>query len=248
MNLQNVFGRAIGDSLPAWRTPPRPQGTVLTGWTCVLEPLQIERHAHDLFAANRIDDGRMWTYLPYGPFEAFATYRDWAAVICQGNDPLFYAIVPVKAEGQETDTSAQKAAGLASYLRIMPESGSLEIGHLAFSPQLQATTAATEATFLMMKHAFEIGHRRCEWKCDALNQKSRIAAQRLGFSFEGVFRQATLYKGRNRDTAWYAVIDKDWPVLEQAFETWLQLENFGPDGRQRTSLSDLTAPVLERPG
>ena len=239
MTLQNVFGQAIGDPLPAWRTPPRPQGPVLTGRTCVLEPLQIERHAHDLFEANRADDGRMWTYLPYGPFETLAAYRDWAAATCQGDDPLFYAIAP-----RETN----KAAGLASYLRIMPESGSLEIGHIAFAPQLQATTAATEALFLMMKHTFETGYRRCEWKCDALNQKSRRAAQRLGFSFEGVFRQATLYKGRNRDTAWYAVIDKDWPALEHAFETWLQPENFNSDGRQRTRLSDLTAPLLEQIG
>ena len=141
-----------------------------------------------------------------------------------------------------------KAAGLASYLRITPESGSLEVGHLAFSPQLQATTAATEALYLLMKHAFDLGYRRYEWKCDALNQPSRRAAQRLGFSFEGIFRQATLYKGRNRDTAWYAVTDKEWPELERAFKTWLRPENFDRDGQQRTSLSNLTAPLLEQTG
>ena len=239
MSQQNVFGQAIGDPVPGWRVPPHPQGTVLTGRTCSLEPLQPERHAHDLFAANRADDGRMWTYLPYGPFGTLDAYGDWLTATCQRNDPLFYVVVP-----RETN----KAAGLASYLRITPESGSLEIGHIAFSPHLQATTPATEALFLLMQHTFEIGYRRCEWKCDALNEKSRRAAQRLGFSFEGIFRRATLYKGRNRDTAWYAVTDTDWPELKHAFEVWLQPENFDTDGKQRTSLSSLTAPLLEQIG
>ena len=236
MSCQNAFGQPIGDPVPNWQAPPFPGGRVLTGRTCVLEPLHPERHARDLFEANRADDGRMWTYLPYGPFETLDEYRAWLAATCQGNDPLFYAIVP-----RETE----KAVGLASYLRIMPERGSLEIGHLAFSPQLQATTPATEALYLLMNRAFDLGYRRCEWKCDALNEKSRRAAGRLGFSFEGIFRQATLYKGRNRDTAWYAVTDKEWAELKQVFETWLQPENFDPDGKQRLSLSSLTADVLE---
>ncbi len=238
MNRQNAFGQVVGEPVPAWRAPPRPQPTVLTGRACTLEPLQPERHAPDLFEANRADDGRMWTYLPYGPFDSLATYCAWLAT-CQGNGPLFYAVLP-----RETG----KAAGLASYLRISPESGSLEVGHLAFSPALQATTAATEALYLLLKYIFETGYRRCEWKCDALNQPSRRAAQRLGFSFEGIFRQATLYKGRNRDTAWYAVTDKDWPEVKRAFKTWLQPENFDRDGEQRTRLSELTAPLLEQAG
>ena len=236
MSCQNEFGQPIGEPVPNWQVPPFPERRVLTGRTCVLEPLHPERHAHNLFEANRADDGRMWTYLSYGPFETLDEYRAWLAATCQGSDPLFYAIVSQKTE---------HAAGLASYLRITPESGSLEIGHLAFSPQLQATTAATEALYLLMKHTFDLGYRRCEWKCDALNEKSRRAAQRLGFSFEGVFQQATLYKGRNRDTAWYAVTDKEWTRLEQAFERWLQPENFDPDGKQRLRLSSLSADALE---
>lgn len=236
MSRQNEFGQPIGEPVENWQVPPLPERRVLTGRTCVLEPLHPERHARNLFEANRADDGRMWTYLPYGSFATLDEYRAWLAATCQGNDPLFYAIVSQKTE---------HAAGLASYLRITPESGSLEIGHLAFSPQLQATTAATEALYLLMKYTFNLGYRRCEWKCDALNEKSRRAAQRLGFSFEGVFRQATLYKGRNRDTAWYAVTDKEWTRLEQAFERWLQPENFDPDGKQRLRLSSLSADALE---
>ena len=241
MSRRNEFGQPIGEPVENWQAPPFPERKVLVGQTCALEPLHPERHAPDMFEANRLGDGRMWTYLPYGPFKTLDEYRAWLETTCQGNDPLFYVIVPRGPKTQEPG----KAAGLASYLRITPESGSLEIGHLAFSPQLQTTTAATEALYLMMKHTFDLGYRRCEWKCDALNEKSRRAAQRLGFSFEGIFRQATLYKGRNRDTAWYAVTDRAWAKLRRAFETWLQPENFDADGKQRLSLSSLTADALE---
>jgi RimJ/RimL family protein N-acetyltransferase len=148
-------------------------------------------------------------------------------------DPLFYT---VGCDG--------KAVGVAAYLRIAPEAGSIEVGHINFSPLLQRTPAATEAMFLMMRHAFELGYRRYEWKCDSLNAPSRRAAQRLGLSYEGIFRQALVYKGRNRDSAWYAAIDKEWPALESAFERWLAPENFDTDGKQRVRLSDLTAPIL----
>jgi RimJ/RimL family protein N-acetyltransferase len=142
-------------------------------------------------------------------------------------DPLFFAVV---------DAASGRAAGVASYLRIDPVNGVIEVGHLAFAPQLQRTRVATEAMYLMMKHAFSLGYRRYEWKCDALNAPSRRAAERLGFTFEGVFRQAIVYKGRSRDTAWFSVIDSEWPVLETAFLAWLDPDNFDADGRQRRSL------------
>jgi RimJ/RimL family protein N-acetyltransferase len=212
----------------------------MPGQFCRLEPLDLDRHAAALFEADAADaDGRSWTYLAYGPFGNFATYREWLAATCLGNDPLFFAIV---------DAADGRAAGLASYLRIAPQAGSIEVGHIHYSPRLQRSPAATEAMFLMMQQAFESGYRRYEWKCDALNAPSRAAAQRLGLSFEGIFRQATIYKGRNRDTAWYAAIDSEWPALRQAFQTWLSPTNFDDTRRQRTRLSDLTQPILKQRG
>jgi len=211
----------------------------MEGRYCRLEPLDPARHAAALFAANALDTaGRSWTYLPYGPFENLTSYHSWMEQFCAGTDPLFYAII----------TGAQDAVGVASYLRIDPAKGSIEVGHLNYSPWLQRTRAATEAMFLMMKHAFELGYRRYEWKCHALNAASRAAAQRLGFSFEGVFRQAAVIKGRNRDTAWYAAIDQEWPALWQAFLQWLAPENFDAQGMQRQRLGDLTGPILKQRG
>jgi len=143
------------------------------------------------------------------------------------------------------DPITDDAIGVAGYLRITPASGSIEVGHLNFSPRLQRTRAATEAMYLMMAHAFELGYRRYEWKCNALNLPSRAAALRLGLSFEGIFRQATVVKGRNRDTAWYAAIDSEWPALRAAFLQWLDPANFDEQGQQRISLSALTFPILK---
>ncbi len=151
------------------------------------------------------------------------------------DDPLFFAI---------RDLETGHWAGVASYLRITPEAGTIEVGHINLAPELQRTRAATEAMALMMGHAFGLGYRRYEWKCNALNLGSRRAAQRLGFSYEGVFRQAAVVKGRNRDTAWFAAIDEDWPQLSAAFQTWLDPANFDVDGRQRVALSSLTARAL----
>src|SRR5205823_10297923 len=167
------------------------------------------------------------------------SYRAWMRERCMSDDPLFFAIRP---------KSDNKPAGVASYLRIAPASGSIEVGHILYSPSLQRTPAATEAMFLMMQRAFELGYRRYEWKCDALNAKSRAAAQRLGLSFEGIFRQATVYKGRNRDTAWFAAIDQEWPELQVAFRRWLDPGNFDETGQQRVRLSDLTGPILKQRG
>jgi RimJ/RimL family protein N-acetyltransferase len=166
-----------------------------------------------------------------------ASYRTWIEQYCCGSDPLFYAIV---------DLAKGEAVGVASYLRINPSIGSIEVGHINYSPLLQRTPAATEAMYLMMARAFDLGYRRYEWKCNALNAPSRAAARRLGLSFEGVFRQATIVKGRNRDTAWYAAIDHEWPAIKGAFLQWLSPSNFDERGKQRSRLSVLTAPILKQ--
>jgi RimJ/RimL family protein N-acetyltransferase len=236
----NNLGQRIGFPLPDWTPPPLPPREPMQGRFCRLEPLDLERHAAALFEANAADlDGRGWTYLAYGPFHDLPGYRAWLSENCLGNDPLFFVVI---------DTADGRPVGLVSYLRIAPAAGSIEMGHIRYAPRLQQRPAATEAMYLMIKWAFESGYRRYEWKCDALNAASRAAAQRLGLSFEGIFRQATVYKGRNRDTAWYAAIDTEWPALRQAFLTWLAPDNFDNTGRQRSRLSDLTKPILKQRG
>jgi RimJ/RimL family protein N-acetyltransferase len=204
----------------------------MQGRFAAVEPVDPARHASDLFAANARDvAGRMWTYLSYGPFASLADYREWLEKSCLGDDPLFHAIL---------DANSGKALGLASYLRIEPALGVIEIGHIALSPELQRRAAATEAMYMMMRRVFdELGYRRYEWKCDALNEPSRRAAIRLGFKFEGVFHQHMIYKGRNRDTAWYAITDKEWPALKRSFEAWLEPGNFDQSDGQRRSLQSL---------
>ncbi|MBS0211315.1 MAG: GNAT family N-acetyltransferase [Planctomycetes bacterium] len=237
---RNHLGQGVGCSLPNWAPPALPPRRPMVGQWCRLEPLDLDRHADALFAADAADtDGRSWTYLAYGPFGDLPNYRVWMEANCRGDDPLFFAVIP---------TADNRPAGLVSYLRIAPATGSIEVGHLHYSPQLQRSPAATEAMYLMMRWAFEAGYRRYEWKCDALNAASRAAAQRLGLSFEGIFRQATVYKGRNRDTAWYATIDAEWPALRDAFEKWLDPSNFDEQGQQRSRLSDLTRPILKQLG
>ena len=223
----------LGTLVPNWRPPPTPGRHVRHGRRCRLEALDPERHAADLFDADSRDvDGQGWAYLPYGPFADFTEYVAWMRTVCGIADPLLFAIV---------DAKADRALGVAGYLRITPAAGSIEIGHLHFSPLLQRTAMATEALYLLMCEAFALGYRRLEWKCNALNEPSRRAAQRLGFRYEGTFRQATVVKGRNRDTAWFSIIDGEWPARQSAFERWLAPENFDVDGRQRTSLAALTA-------
>ena len=239
MTARNALGQPIGDPVAGWVPPLPPLRQVLEGRYCRLEPLDAHRHAASLHAASALDvDHRHWTYLAYGPWASLDAYAAWVAQMAASDDPLFYAVVV------GGPASEPQAVGVASYLRIMPASGSIEVGHINFSPLLQRTPAATEAMYLMMRYAFELGYRRYEWKCDALNAPSRAAAERLGFSYEGIFRQATVYKGRSRDTAWFASIDQEWPALEAAFEQWLAAANFDAHGRQCVSLSSLTAPIL----
>ena len=232
----NDLGQAIGFPLPDWCPPPRPPREAMEGRWCRVEPIDPARHAADLYRAYTLDaDSRHWTYLPYGPFADLAAYREWMQETCLGENPLFFAVV---------DLETGSAVGVASWLRIDPAAGSIEVGHLRFSSLLQRRPAATEAMYLMMRRAFELGYRRYEWKCDALNAPSRAAALRLGLSYEGIFRQAWVIKRRNRDTAWFAATDQEWPALDAAFRRWLDPGNFDAGGRQRVRLSALTAPLL----
>lgn len=235
----NPLGQPIGSSLPRWQPPGLPPREPMVGRFCRVEPLNPRLHSESLHAANSLDaEGRMWTYLPYGPFATLDDYRAWTEEVCRGSDPLLHAII---------DTATDRAIGVAGYLRIDPPNGSIEVGHLGYSPLLQRTPAATEAMALMMARVFDLGYRRYEWKCHALNAPSRSAAQRLGFSFEGVFRQAAVVKGRNRDTAWYAAIDEEWPALREALGRWLDPTNFDEHGKQRVRLSALTAKRSPNP-
>lgn len=234
---KNHLSQTVGEQVPNWNGVPRPPRTPMLGRFCRIEPFSVEKHAADLHEANSQDtEGRMWTWMFTGPFKTFEEYHAWALTAEPSEDPLFHAIIDLK---------SGKAIGVASYLRIDPKMGSIEVGHIAYSPLLQRTPIATEAMYLMMRRVFEeLGYRRYEWKCDSTNNKSCAAAKRYGFTFEGIFRQAVVYKGRNRDTAWYAMIDKEWPKLKIAYEQWLADDNFDADGHQRVSLSELTKQAL----
>ncbi len=230
----NHLGQPVGFPVEGWTARERPSPTPMTGRFCRVEPLDAARHAAELYAANSEDrEGRMWTYLPWGPYAGF---DDYLAAIKAGllrADFITYAVI---------DAASGKAAGVASYLNINPTAGSIEVGGIAYSPALQHKPAGTEAMYLMMRRVFDaLGYRRYEWKCNALNAPSRAAAERYGFRFEGIFRQAEIVKGRNRDTAWFSIIDREWPGIKAAFERWLDPGNFDGDGRQRASLSALTA-------
>ena len=228
----NELGQPIGWPVAGWSARPAPPDDPMVGAHCRLERLDPGRHAADLHAAHLLDtDGRNWTYLPYGPFASLDDYRLWAEGVAGSGDPQFWAII---------DARTQQAVGVASFLRVDRASGSIEVGHINYSPLLQRTAAATEAMYLMMRRAFdELGYRRYEWKCDSLNAPSRAAAARLGFTYEGTFRQAVIYKGRNRHSAWFSITDGEWPVVSAAFTAWLDPANIDDDGRQRRSLADL---------
>jgi RimJ/RimL family protein N-acetyltransferase len=229
----NELGQPIGEAVPGWTARPRPPRSPMEGkWTRV-EPLDPERHAAQLWEAIGDDrDGRNWTYLTAGPFDRFEAYRAWVEMVAKSEDPFFHAIIDLK---------TGKAVGVASFMRIDPPNGVIEVGHINYSPRLQRTPAATEAMYLMMRRVFdELGYRRYEWKCDSLNAPSRAAAARLGFQYEGLFRQAVIYRGRSRDTAWFSIIDREWPALKARFERWLDPANFDSKGRQRRRLTEFT--------
>jgi RimJ/RimL family protein N-acetyltransferase len=219
--------------LSKWQPPVAPDGATLAGTHVILERLDADLHAADLHRAFSGHDV-LWDYMPYGPFTSAAAYHRWAKEMAAQHDPVFYVL---------RDRATGHCGGVASYLRITPAAGTIEVGHICVAPELQKTVQATEAMFLMMQWAFDAGYRRYEWKCNAANMASRRAAQRYGFSYEGIFRQAAVIKGRNRDTAWFAMIDAEWPALREAYGAWLAPGNFGPNGQQRERLTDLTRLV-----
>ena len=211
-----------------------PDKSVLSGQHCRLEPLTLA-HGKGLLAAFRADDeGVIWDFLPYGPFDSWPAFEAFLEASCLATDPFFYAII---------DSVSDQPVGMASYLRITPSHGVIEVGHINFAPALQRTPAATEAMYLMMRQVFDVwGYRRYEWKCNDLNNRSKQAAHRLGFCFEGVFRQAAVIKGHNRDTAWFSMLDSEWPTIKTGFERWLDVANFDETGKQRQSLMQLRDP------
>lgn len=216
---------SVGEPVPDWHGCPQPVGVVLLGNDCRLEPIDPARHADALFEAYSLAaDDRDWLYLSVGPFSDAQAYRDYAERIARETDPLHFAVV---------DLRTSLPVGTLALMRQQPQHGVVEVGFVTFSPALQRSRIATEAQFLLMSHVFDqLGYRRYEWKCDSLNQRSRNAAERLGFQYEGTFRQALVYKGRNRDTAWFSIIDKEWPMVKTAFQQWLVPENFDEHGHQ----------------
>ncbi|AIO68491.1 GNAT family N-acetyltransferase [Burkholderia oklahomensis] len=230
----NEFGQPIGAPVPDWQPRSAPPRTPMQGRFCRVEPVDVSRHADDLYAAYAsAADGRDWTYMSAGPFADAARYRAYLAKAAEIDDPLHHAIV---------DLATGKAVGTCALMRTDRANGVTEVGFVAYSPLLQKTCAGTEVMFLLMQRVFdELGYRRFEWKCDSLNAPSRAAALRYGFTYEGLFRQAVVYKGRSRDTAWYSVVDHEWPVLRSAFRRWLAAENFDERGRQRQPLAALIA-------
>jgi RimJ/RimL family protein N-acetyltransferase len=232
----NHLGQPIGPALPNWESRPPPPRTAMVGRHVRVEPLDLEKHASDLYAAYAEDrENRMWTYLPFGPYPRLEDYLERVRTAYLGNDPLVHAII---------DLPSGKPLGQASYMNIDPSAGCIEVGGIAYAPALRRTRAATEAMYLMMRRVFdELGYRRYAWQCNALNAPSRAAALRLGFTLEGIFRQAGVPKGRNRDTAWFSLLDHEWPARKEAFERWLDPANFDGDGRQRFTLSTLVRHV-----
>lgn len=212
----------------AWKPAPSLGPVTLRGRTVTLEPLKAECHAAALWKAAYGHD-EVWTWLGDGPYPDEAALGRGLAQKQAATDAVFLAIVPV-ATGQ--------AGGYASYMRIEPVHGVVEVGNILLAPVLQRTTAATEAMYLMARHAFELGYRRYEWKCNAENLPSRRAALRLGFTFEGIFRQHMVIKGQSRDTAWFSMLDREWAARKKAFEAWLAPQNFDGAGRQRRNLSE----------
>jgi len=229
---KNEFDQPIGHSIKDWVPREIPGNVILEGDFCTLEPLSADRHAGDLYAAYATaPDSRDWTYLPIGPFTNELEYRNYVEAAAKTSDPKHFAVV---------SKHSGKATGTISLMRVEPLHGVIEVGYVVFSPLLKQQTVATEAQFLLMAYVFDnLKYRRYEWKCDSLNTPSRKAAERLGFTFEGIFRQAVVYKGRSRDTAWYSITDKEWPMLKQAFQSWLSKSNFDVNQSQIHRLTSI---------
>lgn len=232
MYEKNEHNQMVGCTVENWSPAAKPIKTIMQGKYCTLELLEIDKHATQLFDSLSIDNqGESWTYLPYGPFSTCDEFRNWLQATMLDEDTVLYAIL---------DFKTQIPLGICGYLRINPEHGVIEVGHLHFSQLLKKTPAATEAMYLMMHYVFEeLHYRRYEWKCHSLNQASQNAALRLGFTFEGIFRQCNVFKNRNRDTAWFSIIDKEWAEIREKFKKWLSPSNFDSNGNQRSSLREI---------
>lgn len=232
---ENIYDQPIGKLLPGWTRRSLPHHEALLGRYCRLEPISF-RHVNSLFSAyHQVEDDRDWTYLPLERPQNLTDFHHYLAAMQAVSDPLHYAIV---------DLQTEDALGTVALMRISPDAGSIEVGYVIYSPSLKHTAMATEAQFLLMQYVFDtLGYRRYEWKCDSLNAPSRAAALRLGFSFEGIFRQALVYKGRNRDTAWFSIIDSEWDTLKLGYQAWLQPDNFDAEGRQLKRLQDCIQAV-----
>lgn len=232
MYFDPITQQPIGAPVENWPIAKTHFPQTLIGQYCTLERLNIKKHAEGLYQAFSQDSThKIWTYLLSSPFDTAESFTGWLQTKEPSTDPIFFCIL----------NQNQQCLGIASFLRITPMAGTVEVGHLVFSSQLQRTTVATECMYLMADAAFQMGYRRYEWKCDSLNQASLNAAKRLGFVFEGVHRQALVYKGRNRDTAWFSILDKEWDNLKPAFQKWLDTSNFNADGRQKLPLQHFIA-------
>jgi len=226
----SAYGQPIGPPVEGWSERQRPERTAFTGRYCCVVPIDVERDAPALFDAYaQAKDDRDWTYLAQEQPVSMALFRSYLARIAASADPLHFAIV---------DLSSRLAVGTAALMRIEPAHGVIEVGYITYSPLLKKSRAGTEAMYLLMRYVFDnLGYRRYEWKCDSLNGPSRAAAKRYGFKFEGIFRKTLVYKGRSRDTAWFSIVDEEWPRIRSAFEAWLNPENFDAAGQQRRALA-----------
>lgn len=225
----NEYGQPIGIEIIDWTPRELPSSPLLLGKYCQLEQLNVEKHANDLLAAYQTaTDGRDWTYLPAEPPQNYNTFCDYLTKLITTNNQYHYAIIDIK---------TNKALGTVALIRPDTINGSIEVGYVTFSPLLKKTRIATETQYLLMRYVFDdLQYRRYEWKCDSLNEPSNAAAQRLGFKYEGTFRQAVVYKSRTRDTSWFSIIDKEWSELKGRFEKWLNKDNFNQDGTQKNKL------------
>lgn len=232
MDKLNEFDQPIGQKIETWQETAKPGRETMQGQYCRIEFLDIDKHAAKLFVAlTHNNPGDSWTYLPYGPFSNVNEFCDWIKKVECLPDEQLYAIL---------DEKTQEPIGICGFLRINPTHGSIEIGHIHFSSQLKKTPAATEAIYLMMHKVFdELNYRRCEWKCHSLNLASIKAAKRLGFTYEGLFRQSHVIKNHNRDTMWFSIIDSEWPQIKNRILKWLSNSNFDNKGHQKVSLRDL---------
>lgn len=230
----NKFGQPIGDPVPDWKPRQIPQAVTLTGQSCRIEPLNVTKHVDDLFAAFSHDDGRLWTYMAFGPFANVDEFRSFIELELEGRDQ-YYAVI---------DLSSEKPVGMRALKRSDPVNGVTEIGRTVYSPLKKSAFLSTETGYLMMSYVFDqLGYRRYECCCETLNVTGRKAIERVGFKFEGIFHQVAVEKGHNSDVAWYSITDKRWPVVKLALETWLSPDNFNENGREIRKLEDIRKQI-----